>query len=121
MTNMNDIREMLGHHHEHLQKIQQAMEVQLALSRRILHKVGKTMATLDRLTQEVAETSTAIDSALALITGLAEQIRQLEPTQEALDSFADELDAKQQEIAAAVAANTPAPPAGPPAGPGGES
>lgn len=107
---MNDIREMLSHHHEHLVELKRGQEVQTALIRRILHKVGKAMASLDRLTAEVAETKTAIDSALTLISGLAEQIRQLSPTQEALDKFADDLDAKQQEIAAAVTANTPAAP-----------
>ncbi len=65
-------------------------------------------AALDRLTTEVAETKTAIDSALALITGLAQQIRDIATDPVALNALADELDAKQAEIAAAVEANMPA-------------
>lgn len=68
------------------------------------------MSDLTRLTQEVSETATAIDSAIALINGLAQQIRDLEPTQEALNAFADTLDAKSNALAEAVTANTPAAP-----------
>jgi hypothetical protein len=63
-------------------------------------------AELERLTAEVTETKTAIDSAITLITGLAERIRQLQNDPVALTALADELDAKQAELAAAVAANT---------------
>ena len=65
-------------------------------------------AELDRLTTEVEETKTAVDSVLALVTGLADQIRALKDDPVRLEALADELDAKQQAIAAAVAANTPA-------------
>lgn len=114
MTKIADVYEMLVHQHEHLLRIEEMVRQSFLITNR---RLGKIMATLDRLTQEVAETSTAVDSALTLIAGLAEQIRQLEPTQEALDGFADELDRKQQEIAAAVATNTPAPSSTEPAAP----
>lgn len=61
---------------------------------------------LDRLTTEVEETKTAVDSVLALVTGLADQIRALKDDPAKLAALADELDAKQQAIAAAVTENT---------------
>lgn len=67
-------------------------------------------AALDKLTAEVAEMSSAVDSALSLIAGLAQQIRDLKDDPAKLEALAAELDAKQQEIASAVAANTPAGP-----------
>lgn len=63
-------------------------------------------AELDRLTTEVTETKTAVDSAITLIVGLAERIRELQNDPAALTALADELDAKQAELAAAVSANT---------------
>lgn len=79
------------------------------LLHRILERIATMSAALDRITQEVAETKTAIDSALTLIAGLAQQIRDLSTDPAALNALADELDAKQAEIAAAVTANTPTP------------
>ena len=67
-------------------------------------------AAMDRLTSEVSETSTAVDSVLALVEGLAQQIRDASGDPAALNRLADELDAKQAAIAAAVTANTPAEP-----------
>lgn len=67
-------------------------------------------AALDRLTAEVAETKTAVNSVLALVEGLAQQIRDNATDPVALNALADELDAQQAALAAAVAANTPAEP-----------
>ncbi len=67
-------------------------------------------AELDRLTTEVTETRTVMQSAVALIEGLAEQIRLLRNDPIALAALADSLDAGANTLAAAVAANTPAPP-----------
>lgn len=63
---------------------------------------------LDRLSTEVAENGAVIDSAVALINGLAQQIRDLKDDPAALAALADSLDAKSNELANAVAANTPA-------------
>lgn len=73
-------------------------------------------AELDRLTAEVAETKTAAKSAVVLINGLAQQIRDLKNDPAALTALADSLDADQAEIGAAVATHTP-PPADPPVEP----
>lgn len=70
----------------------------------------KMSAQLDRLTAEVSETRAAAASIITLVHGLAEQIRELKEDPAALEALANELDAAQSEIAAAVTANTPTEP-----------
>ena len=72
-------------------------------------------AELDRLTQEVSETKTVMQSAAVLLGGLSDRIRELKTDPAALTALADELDGQQAELSAAIAANTPAeePPANP--------
>jgi outer membrane murein-binding lipoprotein Lpp len=65
---------------------------------------------LQRLQTEVSEMKTVNQSAIALIGGLADQIRALKDDPAALASLADELDASTNALAAAVQANTPTPP-----------
>jgi len=91
-------------------ELKQMLEHQHFLQHRILERIDTMSAAMDRLTSEVAENSTAVDSVLALVEGLAQQIRDNAEDPAKLNALADELDAKQQAIAAAVAANTPAPP-----------
>lgn len=76
----------------------------------LIKEMKKMSAALDKLTAEVEETKTAVDSVLQLVEGLAQQIRDLKDDPAKLLQLADELDAKQAAIAAAVAANTPAEP-----------
>lgn len=66
---------------------------------------------LARLQTEVAEMVGAVDSAIALIGGLAQQIRDLVAAGDpaALTALADELDMKANALAAAVVENTPTP------------
>ena len=72
-------------------------------------------AELDCLTEEVAETKTVVASAKALLSRLAELIRNAGTDPVALAALANDLDAQNAELAAAVAANTPAePPVEPP-------
>jgi len=70
-------------------------------------------AELDALTAQVHANSSVVDSAVALIGGLADQIRALADDPVALRALADELQQKDAALAAAVAANTPAPPPAP--------
>lgn len=70
---------------------------------------------LDRLTTEVAETSGVIDSAIALLASLAQRIRDFINQPAALAKLADDLDAKQAALAAAIAANSVEEPPAPPA------
>ncbi len=62
---------------------------------------------LDDLTAAVAQQSTVIDSAIALIHGLADQIAALPATQEAIDALAVEVRAKANALADSVTQNTP--------------
>lgn len=73
---------------------------------KIWERVKVMSAALDRITEEVEQTKTAVDSVLQLVSGMAEQIRELKDDPAALEALANELDAKQQEIADAVSANT---------------
>lgn len=68
------------------------------------------MATLKDLQDAVAQEDTVIDSALALIQGLADQVAALTPDQAAIDALAADIKGKSDALAAAVAANTPAAP-----------
>lgn len=77
------------------------------LLKTVIERISIMSAELDRLKTEVAETNTAIGSVLALVEGLAQQIRDNATDPAALTALADELDAQQQAIADAVAANTP--------------
>jgi hypothetical protein len=67
---------------------------------------------LARIGQEVRETTDAKTSVLTVLSRLAEEARNRasedSAAQDALNGFADELDAAQAEIGAAVVANTPA-------------
>lgn len=76
----------------------------------ILTELRKMSAQLDRLAAEVTETKTVAQSAIALLNGLAQQIRDLKEDPAALEALADELDSTQADLAAAVTANTPAEP-----------
>lgn len=64
---------------------------------------------LDRLTREVQETNDAVQSAVTLIAGLAQTIRDNIDDSEALNQLADDLDAQQATLAAAVTESTPTP------------
>jgi hypothetical protein len=70
---------------------------------------AKIMAKLDALEAEVAEVEGAVDSAIALITGLRAEIIEAGTDPEKLADLVRRLDEKQQALAAAVAAN-PTPP-----------
>jgi chromosome segregation ATPase len=93
-------------HEELNQKLEHLHELMHQIKERLI----VMSAALDRLTQEVSETKDAVASVLALVQGLADQIRDNAEDPAALNKLADDLDAAQQEIAAAVAANTPAQP-----------
>lgn len=84
----------------------------------LLELKGKQMLeALERLTREVSEQRTVTQSAITLIHGLAQQIRDL-AAQVAdnaaiaaqLNSLADDLDAQQNELIQAIVANTPGEP-----------
>ena len=71
-------------------------------------KGAEMSASLDNLTNEVAETKGAIESAIVLINGLAQEVRDLKNAPNvdaAIDALSAELDGTSKALAAAVAAN----------------
>ena len=72
----------------------------------IIYKLNKQMATLAELQADVTAEDTVIDSAIALITGLAAQVAALTPNQAAIDALAADITAKKDALAASVTANT---------------
>lgn len=76
--------------------------------RDILAKLEAIMATLAEVQAAVTAEDTVIDSAIALIQGLAAQVAALAPNQAAIDALAADIKNKSDALAAAVAANTPA-------------
>jgi hypothetical protein len=68
------------------------------------------MSTLADVQTAVTAEDTVIDSALALINGLAAQIAALAPNQAAIDALAADINGKAAALSAAVTANTPAAP-----------
>ena len=70
-------------------------------------EVAKMSPEVEKIVGEVAETRTAVSSILALVAGMATQIRDNVDDRAALLSLADDLDAEQARIAEAVTANTP--------------
>ncbi len=71
---------------------------------------SKIMATLADVQAAVQAEDTVIDSAVALIQGLAAQVAALAPDQAAIDALAADIKNKSDALAAAVAAGTPAAP-----------
>lgn len=67
-------------------------------------------AQLDTLVTEVAETNTVIDSAITLLQGLKSALDAAGTDPAKLAELSASLDSKQQELAAAIQANTPAQP-----------
>jgi hypothetical protein len=83
---------------EWLARIEQKLDM-------ILDKENVMADELDILTQEVEETEGAIDSVIALVQGLSDYIKAHSDNPAAMLELAAKLDAGQQKIAAAVAAN----------------
>ena len=90
-------------HNESTDRVNQALE-------QLLTQGDAMSAALDKITAEVTETKGIIQSAVALIEGLAQQIRDMKDDPAALDALADSLDTDSKALADAVAANaTPEP------------
>lgn len=80
----------------------------------LLLKVDLMTAALDRLTAEVANMKTVELSAVTLINGLAQRVRDAATAQAAgddtaLNALADDIDATASDLANAVSANTATP------------
>jgi len=90
-----------------LERIEDKLDALTSLLNRAQEEV---MADLTALKAEV-ERNTAVDqSAVTLLNGLAAQIESLKTDPVALQALADQLKGSSDDLAAAVAANTPAQP-----------
>ena len=67
-------------------------------------------AEMDRIEAEVKESNDVMQSAAVLLQNLGDQIRAYAGQPEKLKALADELDASQAALTAAIVANTPAAP-----------
>lgn len=76
--------------------------------KQINQEMNKIMADLTALTAEVARNTTVEKAALALIQGFAAQLAAAGTDPVALKALQDQLTASDDELAAAVAQNTPA-------------
>lgn len=80
----------------------------VALGFVILWRIQRMSQELQRLQQDVADQSAVIDSAVSLIEGLAQQIRDNANDPAALSDLADSLESNSGKLSAAVATNTAA-------------
>ena len=71
-------------------------------------QIGAMKMALDALQAAVTAEDTVIDSAIALLQGLAAQVAALQPDQAAIDALAKDITDKTTALAGAVTANTPA-------------
>ena len=71
-------------------------------------RIDTIMSTLKDVQDAVTAEDTVVDSAIALLQGLAAQVAALQPNQAAIDALAADINAKTSALANAVAANTPA-------------
>lgn len=94
------------HHYIHAEPA--CGEIKQTLDQLLAQGVAMSAAT-DKITAEVTETKGIIQSAITLIGSIAAQIRENKADQTALDALADSLDTDSSALAAAVAANSPAP------------
>jgi len=80
----------------------------LLLLRTLTERITIMSAEIDALKAEVERNTSIDESAIILIQGLAQRIEELKTDPVALQALADELRAKNDALAAAVAAHTPA-------------
>lgn len=88
-------------------RIEQKIDTIIALARAQLSEEFLMATNLDTLTARVTELETVDESAIALIKGLADEIRSTAPDRAALDALADRIGSASTALAAAVTANTP--------------
>lgn len=74
----------------------------------ILERLQSMSQEMDALTAQVQANNDALDSAVALINGIADRITAAGVDRAKLTALTDELRAKDETLSAAVLANTPA-------------
>jgi len=96
------------HHTMEYLDVNEKLDKLLHLTKEILKKEIHMTIELDTLTTEVEENTVAVDSAIALIEGIAAQLVAIKDDPAKILALANTLDATSAKLAAAVVANTPA-------------
>lgn len=92
---------------EGLDDIETRLSALTVLIAQLVEGLAAMALDLSSLQSEVAENRSVVDSAIALLSTLADEIRAAAADPAAVQSLADELSAQTDTLAAAVAANTP--------------
>ena len=100
-------RQLLEHIHQLLHDEQRGQQATFAKLLHIERRIKKMANELDRIESEVTDISGAVDSAIALLSKLADLIRNNAGDPARLNKIADDLDAKGKALADAVVANDP--------------
>lgn len=94
------------HIHRNTKSVERAIErIDTKLDKLIQQGVHE-MQELDDLTAKVAAQGTVIDSAKTLLTGLAQMVRDTQPTKEAIAALAAQIDQQTLGLSQAVVDNT---------------
>ena len=80
----------------------------VSILKRLEIRSNEIMINLDRVTSEVEELTSVVQSAELLLADLSQRLRDNAGNQAAIEELADKLDEQGSKLAAAVAANTPA-------------
>lgn len=99
------------HRHDHFHHYPDLIEVKagiVELRDLMIERLNKMSKELDDLTAQVKSNSDLLDSATTLINGIADRITAAGTDPAALAALTNELKAKDDALAAAVTANTPA-------------
>jgi chromosome segregation ATPase len=92
-----------------LARIERKMDYLLRASVREEERDTMAQRDIDKLKAQVEKNGSVTQSAVTLITGLAEQIRAAQDDPAELEALANSLNQQAENLAAAVTANTPAP------------
>jgi len=90
-----------------LASLESKLDLVLYFLLRLRWQGAKMSVEMDRLEAEVTEIKTVSDSAIVLLKRLAQLIRDNASNPAKLTALANELDAKGNEVAAAITENTP--------------
>jgi alpha-beta hydrolase superfamily lysophospholipase len=97
------------HHHPNVEVlVREVAHAQNKQLDRILRRIKRMSQELDNLTAQVKANSDAVDAAVLLINGIADRITAAGVDPAKLTALTDELKSKDDTLAAAVVANTPA-------------
>ena len=94
----------------YLRRVENKLDRILQLLRDVRNREVHMSVEMDALKAKVAANTTVVGSAIVLIDGLAQQIRDLKDDPAALLALATELEATNATLAGKVAENTPAAP-----------